>query len=134
MPARLRWFYSGLIAAFLVLAALPVIRELSRPRDIWWTPKALMMSLDQGRDRVEVYARGESLSALLDSGQLRVGAGAGSTVLAKSDVGLRLNNWDRVRADGLPVLLGSATMCGVLAALLLLVAAGRLVYREERKK
>jgi len=132
MPPHLRLLYSGLMAGFLVLAGLPVVRELARPRDIWWTPKALMIPLDQGRDRVEIYARGRSLGALLEAGQLRVGEGSGSTVLAKSDIGLRLNNSDRVRAERLPVLLGSAAMCGVLGTLLLLVATERLGYRGER--
>lgn len=131
MPAHLRFLYSGLTASFLVLAALPVFRELVRPRDIWWTPRTMMVPLDQGQDRVEIYARGQSLGALLDAGQLRIAEGAGSTVLAKSDIGLRLNNADRVRAERLPLLLGSAVMCGVLATLLLLVATGRLAYRGE---
>ena len=60
------------------------------------------------------------------------GEGARS-VLATDDIGLRFNNWDRVRAQRLPILLGYAAICGAMALLVFLFVAGRLAYRGEKE-
>jgi len=78
------------------------LRELSRRSDIWWTPLPLATSLAQSRDRVEIYARGKPLDALLEAGQLRVADQAGSTALGANEITLRFNNWHRVRAERVP--------------------------------
>ena len=134
MPPRIRLLYSGLAVVFLVLAAVPLYRELSRPSDIWWTPRTMLVPLAGSQDRVEIYARGKLLRTLLEAGQLRIADDTGSSVLAASEIGLRFNNWDRVRADRLPLLLGSAAVCGAMAVILVLVATGRLAYRGENER
>jgi predicted xylose isomerase-like sugar epimerase len=53
-------------------------------------------------------------------------------VLERSEVRLRFNNWDRVRAAQLPGLLIPAAVCGALALMFLLVVTGRLAYRGEQ--
>ena len=88
----------------------------------------------ESTDRVEIYARGKPLAALLQAGQLRIAEDGGCTVLAPSEVGLRFNNWDRVRAERLPLLLVYAAVCGVTALMFLLVLTGRLAYRGERER
>jgi hypothetical protein len=133
MPPRLRVFWSGLIVAFTLLVALPLYTALSTRRDIWWTPSTMLVPLTESRDRVEIYVRGKPLGAVLEAGQLRITDEAGGSVLATSEVGLRFNNWDRVRAQRLPGLLGYAAVCGALALLFLLVVTGRLVYRGEQQ-
>jgi hypothetical protein len=134
MPRRLRFFFSSMSLVLFVLAALPLYRVLSAPSDIWWTPQAMLVPLPQSTDRVEIYARGEPLAALLQAGRVRIAAETGSSVLAARDVGLRFNNWDRVRAAELPMLLVAAAGCGVTALLFLLLVTGRLAYRPERGK
>lgn len=59
---------------------------------------------------------------------------AGSSTLAPADIGLRLNNWDRVRAGRLPLLLMNAAVCGAATLMLFLVLTGRLAYRGERER
>jgi predicted xylose isomerase-like sugar epimerase len=92
----------------------------------------MLVPLAEGGDRVEIYARGKPLAALLEAGQLQISDEAGGTVLAAGEVGLRFNNWDRVRAQRLPLLLVYAAACGALAMLFVLVVTGRLAYRGER--
>src|SRR5882724_12697374 len=134
MPPRLRLLFSALNLALFLVAAVPLYGELSRRSDIWWTPRAMLVPLAESTDRVEIYARGKPLTALLQAGQLRIAEEGGSIALAASDVGLRFNNWNRVRVERLSLLLVSAAGCGVTACMFLLVITGRLAYRGERER
>jgi hypothetical protein len=131
MPPRIRFLFSTMTLSLFFVAAVPLYRELSRPRDIWWTPQPVLVPLAESTDRVEIYARGRPLAALLQAGQIRIAEGAGLRLLTPSEVGLRFNNWDRVRAEGLPVVLVSAAGCAAAVLMFLLIVTGRLVYREE---
>ena len=132
MPPRIRFLFSTMMLALFFVAALPLYRELSRRRDIWWTPRTMLIPLAESTDRVEIYAVGQPLTALLQTGQVRLAEGTSVRVLTGSDLGLRFNNWDRVRAERLPGLLASAAGCGVAVLLLLLILTGRLAWRGER--
>jgi len=129
MPPRLRLFYSVLTGVWLLIPALALYRDLSGPADIWWTPPAMAITLAESQDRVQIYARGRPLGAVLDAKQLWIKDEAGSGPLGAHEIGLRLNNWDRVRAARLPALLVYAAACGGGLVLLLVVATGRLAYR-----
>src|SRR6266550_3689581 len=97
MPSKLRLFYSVLTGVLLLIPALPLYLELSKRSDIWWTPPTMALSLTESQDRVQIYARGRPLGALLDAKQLWITDEAGSSPLTAREIGLRLNNWDRVR-------------------------------------
>jgi len=114
MPPRVRLMVSGFSVVLFVLAAMPLYRELTRPKDTWWTPPTMLVPLAQAQDRVQVYVRGEPVGAPLES-----------------EIGLRLNNWDRVRAQQLPVIVSAAGACGAMLVLLIMVATGRIAYRGE---
>ena len=131
MPPRLRIFFSALMAALFFIPAVALYSELSRRADIWWTPAPLALSLADSKDRVEIYARGQPLGTLVEQHRVSILDGTESRALTAQEIGLRFNNWDRVRAKRLPLLLGYAAVCGAIAVLLLLVATGRLVYRGE---
>ena len=133
MPPRLRLFFSIMTGSLLLIPALALYRELSRRPDIWWTPPPMALSLNESQDRVRIYARGKSLGALLEAKQLWIKEDAGSSALDPREVGLRLNNWDRVRAERIPVLLTYSAVFGAGALLLLLMATGRLTYRGEKE-
>ena len=134
MPPRIRFVFATLSLAMFFVAAVPLYGELFRRHDIWWTPFAMLVPLGESMDRVEIYARGKPLAALLQAGQLRIAEEGGSSTLAINDVGLRFNNWDRVRVERLPLLLVYAAGCGVTACMFLLVLTGRLAYRGERER
>jgi hypothetical protein len=133
MPFRIRFLFATLSLVFFFIAAAPLYRELSGRSDIWWTPHALLVPLVESKDRVEIYARGKPLAALLQAGQLQIAEEGGSRPLATSDVGLRFNNWDRVRVERLPLLLAYAAVCGITGCIFLLVLTGRLAYRGEKE-
>jgi len=132
MPPRLRVFYSLLTAALLLIPIVALYSELARRSDIWWTPPALALSLTESRDRVQIFAEGRPLETLLEQKQVSITDGAASHVLTTQEIGLRFNNWDRVRGQRLPLLLFYAGACGAGVILLLVIATGRLAYRGER--
>ena len=133
MPPHLRALFSSLSIAIFMIAAIPLYSELSRRPDIWWTPHSMLVPLAASGDRVEIYARGQPLGALLQAGRLRIAQDGASSVLTTSDVGFRFNNWDRVRAARLPSMLLYAAACGIAALMFLLVSTGRLAYRGETR-
>lgn len=132
MPRRVRLALVLMSLSVLLLTALPIVRELTRRTDIWWTPHTMLVPLGESGNRTEIYVRGGSLGKLLEAGQLQVLDEAGPVSLSTQDVGLRFNNSDRVRAERLPRLLVSAALLGAVTLYLLLLLTGRLVYREER--
>jgi hypothetical protein len=131
MPPRIRLVFATVSLVLFFVAAVPLYGELFRRSDIWWTPYVMLVPLAESTDRVEIYARGKPLTALLQAGQLRIAEEGGTSTLAASDVGLRFNNWDPVRVQRVPLLLVYAAACGVTACMFLLVLTGRLAYRRD---
>lgn len=131
MPPRIRLVSLGIVLSALLISGLPLVQEWLRRDDIWWTPATRRVPIAHAADRVEIYARGTPLGALLERGDLRIAESHGVTALRPGDVELRFNNLDRVRAGRLPLLLLDAAMVGVLGTLFLLIAMGRLVWRNE---
>jgi hypothetical protein len=131
MPPRLRATFAVMILGLFLIPAIALYRELSKRSDIWWTPPSLMVPVAEAADRVRVYIDGKPLTALVGAGQLRIADGPSSNVVATSDIGFRINNYDRVRAERIPLLLAYAAMCGALTALTLVLLSGRLAYRGE---
>jgi hypothetical protein len=131
MPPRIRLVFLGLSVVLLAIAVVPIYSELTRRSDIWWTPPGMLVPLDEAKDRVQIYARGRPLDGLIQAGQLRIAEDGSSSVLQTSDIGLRLNNWDRIRSERFPGLLISAAGFGIGAMMFLLILTGRLAYRGE---
>ena len=131
MPPRIRLFFLVFTAALFLIPAVSLFSELTRRSDMWWTPRTMLVPLGEAKDRVEIYARGQLLDGLIQAGQLRIAGDSGSSVLQARDIGLRLNNWDRVRGDRLLRLLIYAAMCGVTAVIFLLILTDRLAYHGE---
>ena len=128
MPPRLRIFYSAMIFVLLFIPGIALFNELSRRSDIWWTPMMLLVPLAESGDRVQVYFHRKPLGSLAQAGQLQVG----DDVVSTGDIGFRFNNWDRIRAQRIPILLANAAAFGVGATILLLLVTNRLAYRGER--
>ena len=134
MTPRIRLIYATLSAVLFLIPALSLYRELARRNDIWWTPYTMRIPLGESQDRVEIYVRGKPLGALVAAGALRLVEGTGSSALPAEEIALRFNNWDRVRAQRIPLLVTYAAACGAMAMLFLLVVTGRLVYRGEQAR
>ena len=132
MPRRVRLALVAMSLSVLIVTALPIVRELTRRTDIWWTPHTMLVPLADGADRVEIYVHGQPLAKLLQTGHVQVLDEGRPVSLGAGDVGLRFNNSDRVRAERLPRLLVSAALLGAAMLYLLFLVTGRLVYRAER--
>jgi len=106
--------FSFVFSAMLLLMSVPRLAAfLGQRSDIWWTPQALAVPLHEGEDRVQIYVGGTPLQELVASGAVLLKDGPSVRPLQASDVRLRFNNWDRIRAQRIPLLLMSAATAGV---------------------
>lgn len=117
--ARSRVFLLIFGGVFFLTSAVKFVQYFSQPADIWWTPKALAVPLVESSDRVEIYVRDVGLVEQIKGDRLRVLGDGGATPVTKSDVRLRFNNWDRIRAQRMGSLLGAAVALGASAVFLL---------------
>ena len=131
MPPRNRMFFAVLMLVLLFIPGVALFKELSKRSDIWWTPPTMLVPVSESADRVVVNVRGKPLGDLLNGGQLLVADGASNVALSTSDVGLRFNNWDRIRASRIPMLLLYAAVIGAGLMLFALIVSGRLAYEEN---
>lgn len=114
-----RWYFLIFGATFLVASVGHLIRFTRERDDIWWTPRTATVSLPQSRSRVEVYIRGTSLEEHIKAGRLQLLSDRGPAPLTEADIGVRLNNWDRVRAERIPFLVSAAAGAGAAGIILL---------------
>lgn len=70
-----------------------------QPDDIWWTPRQLMLSVDEAADQVRVFINDEMLADVLDEGRLKLETEEGVVTLSENDIGFRLNNYHKVVAS-----------------------------------
>ena len=124
-PAQ--WYLLIFGLTFLATSGARLYIFLSLPSNIWWTPPSMSVSPADSKDRVQILMRGTELNDLLGSGRLQLAASA----LTPSDVTLRFNNWDRVRAERLPAMLISAATAGSAATLLLV---GVVLWSARRRE
>ena len=122
------WFV--FVGFFFLNSTFRVYGFLHERSDIWWTPLAMLVPLGASQDRVAVYVRGNELQDLLGAGRLRLVTDSGPRVLSAADIGFRFNNWDRVRAERVPLVLSYATAAGAAAAFLLV----GFVYLLRRRR
>jgi hypothetical protein len=104
---------------FFLISALQIMRFLGQSADIWWTPRGLALPLSEASDRVEVYVRDVALQRLLETGRVQLTTDAGATQVKESEVRLRINNRDRIRAEQIPFLLGACVVLGATGVLVL---------------
>ena len=131
MPPRARMTLGAMTVVFFLIPAVALYSELSKRSDIWWTPRPLAVPLSESADRVQLLVRAKPIGSLLDSGSLRVVDDGSTSALTASDIRFRFNNWDRVRAQRLPLLLFYAAFIGAGVLLFFLLVTGRLAYQGE---
>ena len=130
---RWRTLLLTLAGVACLISAIRITGYLTRPSDIWWTPKAMSPSLTEVADRVELYVRGERLDEHIRSGRLQLLGGATATTVVASDIRFRFNNWDRVRAQEIPALLTSAALLGAACVALLFGIFAGVAARKVRR-
>jgi len=134
MPAPtavFRYLLLFLPAAFLLTAGARLYAAFHERNDIWWTPPAMLVPLAQSHDRVAIYVRNTELDDLVAAGRVRLLPDSATGAVTAADIGLRFNNWDRVRAERASSLVISAATAGAAAALLLAGFITLLVGRRR---
>jgi hypothetical protein len=122
MPAQspvFRYLLLILPTTFLLISAARLYAFFQERDDIWWTPRAMSIPLEAAHDRVRVYLHGNEMDDLVAARRLLLQNDSGTSAVSRQDIGLRFNNWDRVRAERIPALLISAVTVGAAAGLLL---------------
>ncbi len=116
---------------FFITSCVNLVRFYRTPNDIWWTPITAPMSLEQSRDKVEVYIRGVPLQNALQSGRVQFAGQSGSSPVTTAEIGIRLNNRDRIKAERVPLMIASAAGAGFTGLLFLLGLIGWLPSRRS---
>lgn len=134
MPAPtpiFRYLLLFLPAVFLLTAGAQLYRFYHERNDIWWTPSRMLVPLADTHDRIAIYVRNTELDDLVAAGQLRLFRDSVGSAVTAADIGLRFNNWDRVRAERISTLLIFGVSVGAAGALVLVglifMLAGRRV-------
>jgi len=101
-------------------------RAFLGPRNIWWTPKSMALSIEEVRDDFEIVIGGELLrDRIAERSLLAVGPDGGHHPIAGSDVRVRFNNWNRVKARFLTTTTFIGPPFGAALALLVVGLRGR---------
>jgi hypothetical protein len=100
---------------------------------IWWTAQTQRLPVEATRGSVELYINGKLLQKHLADGTLLVVDANGTpSPVATDAVGVRLNNWDKVKAG----ILTSTTMTGFgfgVAVTLLVIGAVQSFANNTKK-
>jgi len=112
----------GLIGVFTIGSQLftHVYRAFWAEQNIWWTPARLSLTAEETVDRFQMTIGGKALRKHLADGTLfGVGQNGGQYRVVSKDVGVRLNNWDRVKGTLLTGALPSVFGFGVSLSFLI---------------
>ena len=124
MRNPIRMYFLLLGGAFLLVSVGNLGKFYRERRDIWWTPEAMMVRMEDSHERVEVYVRGLRLTDVVSAGRLSISGETDAAPVKPSEIGFRFNNFDRVRAMRIPALLGSTAAAGAAGALVILGSFG----------
>jgi hypothetical protein len=103
-------------------------------QDIWWTPLELALPLSATASQFELYLGGELLQRQVERGALAVrdDKGAAMRLVAPAEICVRLNNWQKIRAERLHGAVFAAFSLGISLACLGLGVAQTLHNRNNR--
>ncbi|HOG10175.1 MAG TPA: hypothetical protein PLD26_06565 [Smithella sp.] len=101
-------------------------------KDSWWTPMTMALSLDQTRPEFELYLKKELLQKHIEKGTLLVANdGENLSKLVLGDIKIRLNNWNKVKAEKLKYAVITAFFLGASIALLIIGLMRFLADKED---
>lgn len=99
---------------------------------IWWTPPKLRLRVEVTEDRFQMTIGGKALRKHLSEGTLfAVDPKGGQYRVVSSDVGIRVNNWDRVKGGILTGALASSFGFGLSLAFLIV---GLVQWVKDRRR
>jgi hypothetical protein len=134
MKKQLNLFLSiGILGLFIFGSYLisDVYEVFYGNKNIWWTPKQMILPLDQTRDRFEIWINDQLFQKRLEDGSLSaVGADGNQYRVVSKDIGVRFNNWDSRQVEILKFALVRALITGTCFGFLL---AGIIQLFQDRK-
>lgn len=90
-------------------------------KDIWWTPASMALPLQETRQEFEMYLKGDLLDKHLERGSLAIVEKKGeSSPLVASDIKIRMNNWNKIRAEKLNSAVITSFLLGICMASLVM--------------
>lgn len=112
VPSRLTFLVPSVVCfAFAASVGVQLLRGLEE--SAYWTPQAMAPTLNQSRDRVEVYRGEELLERQAERGELRDGQGR---QIQGDEFRVRFNEFDRI-ARGQMVVLTATLTAGIVLLL-----------------
>lgn len=118
---------AGIIMLFVFGSQLTIV--IFQPDDIWWTPASMKLSMEESKDRVDIYIKDKPLEDILDNEKLILKTDAESVELKNADITFRLNNRDKVRASQLAKV---GITSAVVMASLIMIAYSLVLMRKTR--
>ena len=113
-----------------IWGAMGVSQRLGGNPDIWWTPMAMAPTLAKSSDRAVVFVGDDRLERAVEAGKIQRITDTGPVTVRPDEIRVRFNNWDRVRAERLPLLALNAALLGM--GVVLLGIGGRNLNRRAR--
>lgn len=102
------------------------------PDDIYWTPRNMMLSLEDTKGEFQLFIAGNPLKDIISEGRLMgLDSEGRSFNVVDRDIGVRLNNWDKARVTTLKISLLTSFMTGLAIAFLI---AGIVQFYSQKKQ
>jgi hypothetical protein len=102
--------------------------------DIWWTPIELAWTLPAAANEFELYLGGELMQRQVERGALAVQNENGAMrPVAPTEIKVRLNNWQKIRAERLHGAVFAAFSLGISLTCLVLGLIGQVRSRKENR-
>lgn len=100
--------------------------------DIWWTPLELALPLPAAANAFELHLGGELMQRQVERGALAVQNENGAMrPVALTEIKVRLNNWQKIRAERLHGAVFAAFSLGISLTCLVLGIIGQVQSRKE---
>lgn len=100
--------------------------------DIWWTPLELALPLQAAANEFELHLGGELMQRQVERGALAVQNENGAMrSVAPTEIKVRLNNWQKIRAERLHGAVFAAFSLGISLTCLVLGIIGQVQSRKE---
>ena len=98
---------------------------------VWWTHRSMPLTLAETEDHFELYVGPDLLQKLVEDRALTVRDAEGrERPVSVADIRVRVNNWDRIRADHLRDGVAAALGLGASATLLIVGIVSRASRRN----
>jgi hypothetical protein len=128
------WLLIGIIGVSLFGSYFGIYygRAVGGSTDIWWTPKALALPLNDTRNEFEIFLKDELLQDHLERGSLlTTDLNGQSSRVVSNDIVVRLNNWHKTRASLLHSAVFTALLLGVSLMSLVVGVTARIAGNRD---